>query len=92
MFLRMFHLTGLAHFTHTVSSLKMMDISSLFLPIAFALLIKKQAQNPKPRQICDYPYKTSCVYVHNFLKSAFFCRSRQKKRSSFKELFVRCKM
>ena len=86
MFLRMFHLTGLAHFTHTVSSLKMMDISSLFLPIALAFLpiafahfIKKQAQNPKPRQICDYPYKTSCVYVHNFLKSAFFLPQSAKK-------------
>ena len=74
MVLRRFHQAGLARFTYTVSSLKMMDLSSLFLPIAFAFLpiafalfLKKRAQNPKPRQIRNFPYKTPSVYVHNGL-------------------------
>ena len=38
MFLRRFHQAGLARFTYKMSSLKMMDLSSLFLPIAFGFL------------------------------------------------------
>ena len=38
MFRRRFHQAGLARFTYKVSSLKMMDLSSLFLPIAFGFL------------------------------------------------------
>lgn len=38
MFRRRFHQAGLARFTYTVSSQKMMDLSSLFLPIAFGFL------------------------------------------------------
>ena len=98
MFLRRFHQAGLARFTYTVSSQKMMDLSSLFLPIAFgflptafAIFLKKRAQNPKPRQIRNFPYKTPCVCVHNALKSAFFCRLRQKWRPTFAEFTVRCK-
>ena len=79
MFRRRFHQAGLARFTYKVSSLKMMDLSSLFLPIAFGFLpiafvlfLKKRAQNPKPRQIRNFPYKTPCACVHNALKSAFF--------------------
>ena len=98
MFLRRFHQAGLARFTNTVSSQKMMDLSSLFLPIAFAFLpiafalfLKKRAQNPKPRQIRNFPYKIPCVSVHNGLESAFFCRLRQKGRPTFAEFTVRCK-
>ena len=98
MFLRRFHQAGLARFTYTVSSQKMMDLSSLFLPIAFgflptafAIFLKKRAQNPKPRQIRNFPYKTPCVCVHNALKSAVFCRLRQKWRPTFAEFTVRCK-
>ena len=88
MFLRRFHQAGLARFTYKVSSLKMMDLSSLFLPIAFgflptafAIFLKKRAQNPKPRQIRNFPYKTPCVCVHNALKSAFFLPTAAKMAS-----------
>ena len=98
MFRRRFHQAGLARFTYKVSSLKMMDLSSLFLPIAFGFLpiafvlfLKKRAQNPKPRQIRNFPYKTPCFCVHDGLKSAVFCRLRQKWRPSFAEFTVSCK-
>lgn len=88
MFRRRFHQAGLARFTYTVSSQKMMDLSSLFLPIAFgflptafAIFLKKRAQNPKPRQIRNFPYKTPCVCVHNALKSAFFLPTAAKMAS-----------
>ena len=88
MFLRRFHQAGLARFTYTVSSLKMMDLSSLFLPIAFAFLpiafalfLKKRAQNPKPRQIRNFPYKTPCVCVHNGLKKCLFLPTAAKMAS-----------
>ena len=91
MFRRRFHQAGLARFTYTVSSQKMMDLSSLFLPIAFVLFLKKRAQNPKPRQIRNFPYKTPCFCVHDGLKSAVFCRLRQKWRPTFAEFTVCCK-
>ena len=88
MFRRRFHQAGLARFTYKVSSLKMMDLSSLFLPIAFGFLpiafvlfLKKRAQNPKPRQIRNFPYKIPCVSAHDDLESAFFLPTAAKMAS-----------